>query len=89
MKWYDFRVELDGSDEKLSYRMRESSVKKIPYTLILGDKEKDSELISYRMLGSKETHTLDKNEFIKLVLDKIKNLKWILPFSVNKIWYFA
>ncbi len=55
--------------------MRESSVKKIPYTLILGDKEKDSELISYRMLGSKETHTLDKNEFIKLVLDKIKNLK--------------
>ena len=71
----NIRVELDGSDEKLSYRMRESSVKKIPYTLILGDKEKDSELISYRMLGSKETHTLDKNEFIKLVSDKIKNLK--------------
>lgn len=71
----NIRVELDDSDEKLSYKMRESSVKKIPYTLILGDKEKDSDLISYRMLGSKETHTLDKNEFIKLVLDKIKDLK--------------
>ena len=71
----NIRVELDDSDEKLSYKMRESSVKKIPYTLILGDKEKDSDLISYRMLGSKETHTLDKNKFIKLVLDKIKDLK--------------
>ena len=71
----NIRVELDDSDEKLSYKLRESSVKKIPYTLILGDKEKDSDLISYRMLGSKETHTLDKNKFIKLVLDKIKDLK--------------
>lgn len=71
----NFRVELDDSDEKLSYKMRGSSVQKIPYTLILGDKEKDSNLISYRKLGSKETHTIDKNEFIKLLQDDVKNLK--------------
>ena len=71
----NFRVELDDSDEKLSYKMRESSVQKIPYTLILGDKEKDSNLISYRKLGSKETHTMNKNEFIKLLQDVVKNLK--------------
>lgn len=71
----NFRVELDDSDEKLSYKMRESSVQKIPYTLILGDKEKDSNLISYRKLGSKETHTMNKNEFIKLLQDEVKNLK--------------
>ena len=71
----NFRVELDDSDEKLSYKMRESSVQKIPYTLILGDKEKDSNLISYRRLGSKETHTVDKNEFIKLLQGLVKNLK--------------
>ena len=71
----NFRVELDDSDEKLSYKMRESSVQKIPYTLILGDKETDSNLISYRKLGSKETHTMNKNEFIKLLQDEVKNLK--------------
>lgn len=71
----NFRVELDDSDEKLSYKMRESSVQKIPYTLILGDKEKDSNLISYRKLGSKETYAIDRNEFIKLLQDEVRNLK--------------
>ena len=71
----NFRVELDDSDEKLSYKMSETSVHKIPYTLILGDKEKDDNLISYRILGSKETYTVDKNEFIKLLQNVVKNLK--------------
>ena len=71
----NFRVELDDSDEKLSYKMRESSVQKIPYTLILGDKEKDGNLISYRKLGSKETYTMDKNKFVSLLQDDVKNMK--------------
>ena len=69
------RVKLDDSDEKLSYKMRDSSVKKIPYTLILGDKEKDGDLISYRHLGSRETHTINKKEFIKMLCESVKNLK--------------
>ena len=42
----NIRVELDDRNEKLSYKMRESQTKKIPYTLILGDKEKESKSIS-------------------------------------------
>lgn len=70
-----FRVKLDDSDEKLSYKMRDSSVKKIPYTLILGDKEKDGDLISYRHLGSRETHTINKKEFINMLCETVRNLK--------------
>ena len=70
-----FRVELDDSDEKLSYKMRESSVQKIPYTIIIGDKEKDDNLISYRKLGSRETYTVQKEKFINLLYDIVKNLK--------------
>ena len=55
--------------------MRESSINKIPYTLILGDKEKDDNLISYRKLGSKETYTMSKDEFVSLLEDTIKDLK--------------
>ena len=69
----DIRVELDSSEEKLSYRMRESQVKKNPYTLIIGDKEKDNNSISYRKFGKEETITLPKEEFIKLIKEEIKS----------------
>ncbi len=67
------RVELDDREEKLSYKMRESVVKKVPYTLILGDKEKDGKNISYRCYGSETTTTVDQKEFIKLLKEEIKN----------------
>lgn len=60
-----FRVELDDRNEKLSYKMRESQTKKIPYTLIIGDKEKNDNNISYRKHGSNETTTLNLDDFIK------------------------
>ena len=68
-----FRCELNSKDEKLSYRMREAQTSKIPLTLILGDKEKEDNLISYRMFGSRETNTLTIDEFINYVNDRIKS----------------
>lgn len=73
LKDNNIRVELDCRDEKLSYRMRESQTKKIPFTLILGDKERDNNEISYRRFGSNETTTLIQDEFIKLLLDMVNN----------------
>ena len=67
----NIRVELDDRDEKLSYKMRESVMKKIPYSLIIGQKEVDSNTISYRTYGSEETHNLPKEEFIKFIKNKI------------------
>ena len=69
----NFRVELDSRDEKLSYRMRESQTRKIPYTLILGDKERDNKEISYRKFGSQETTTLSQDEFISMMKEVIDN----------------
>ena len=67
----DIRVELDDRNEKLGYRLRESQVKKIPYTLILGDNEKDNNQISYRLFGSQETTTLSKDDFVKQLKEEI------------------
>lgn len=69
----DIRVEMDARDEKLGYRLRESQIKKIPITIILGDQEKEDKTISYRLFGEKETTTLSQEEFIKLINDNIKN----------------
>ena len=52
--------------------MRESQTRKIPMTLIIGDKERDNNEISFRLFGEKETTTLPKEEFINLVLNKIE-----------------
>ena len=66
-----FKVELNNKDEKLSYRMREVQTSKIPCTVILGDNEKENNLISYRLFGSKETNTVTKEQFINFLNDKI------------------
>ena len=71
----DFRVEVDSRDEKLSYKMRESQTKKIPYTLIIGDKEKESNLVSYRLHGTKDTETISINDFVSLIKNNIDNYK--------------
>ena len=69
------RVEIDDRDEKLGYRLRESQIKKVPYTLILGDNEKENKQISYRLFGEKETTTVSQEEFIKHLKDEIENKK--------------
>ncbi len=67
----NIRVELDDRDEKLSYKMRESQTKKIPFTLILGDREKENNEISYRIHGSRDTINLDRQAFIDMLNNKI------------------
>jgi len=67
------RVKLDNRNEKLSYRLRETQVSKVPYTLILGDNEKEAKTISYRLFGSKDTTTVSQKEYLKLLLDEINN----------------
>ena len=73
LKENNIRVELDDRDEKLSYKMREAQTKKIPIILILGDKERDENLVSYRRHGSNKTYSVEKNMFKELLINEIKN----------------
>lgn len=67
------RAELDARNEKLGYRLREAQTSKVPYTLILGDAEKDAGNISYRLFGEKDTTTVSKEEFINMLKEEIAN----------------
>ena len=69
------RVSLDAREEKLGYRMREAQTKKIPYQLVIGDKEVESGTLNVRTFGSTETKTMSKEEFLSQIKDEIKNLK--------------
>ncbi|MEG0826704.1 MAG: threonine--tRNA ligase, partial [Bacilli bacterium] len=68
-----FRVEIDAREEKLGYRMRDSQTKKIPYTIIIGDKEKEAKQISYRHFGVQDTVNMDIVNFIDMVNYVITN----------------
>ena len=72
---HGYRVNFDSRDEKLSYKMRESVMKKIPVTVILGQKEVDEDLISYREFGSEETKTVSKKEFLEYLQNRIEEKK--------------
>ena len=65
------RAEVDLREEKLSYKMRESQTRKIPFTLILGDNELNSDTVSYRCFGSKDTDTLATTDFINMIKERI------------------
>ena len=72
LEFHNIRVSVDEREEKLGYKMRESVIKKIPYTLILGDKEKDTNTISYRMRLSDSTQNISINDFINKLEKEIK-----------------
>lgn len=74
------RVKLDDRNEKLTYKMRESQTKKVPYTIILGDKEVSAKEVTIRLHGINENITLGRDEFVSKVKEVIdnKNLKYDL-----------
>ena len=72
LKSNEFRVELDDRNEKLGYRLREAQTRKINYTLILGDEEKNNNTVSYRKHGEKDTTTESIDEFINLLKEEVK-----------------
>lgn len=71
----EIRVTLDESDEKFGYKMRQSVMSKVPYTLILGDNEMKDNTISYRHRGSTETKNMKLDEFISMLKEEIKTKK--------------
>ena len=68
----DLRVELDDNNDKLGYRMRNAQMKKIPYTIVLGDQERDNETVTYRKYGQKEQITVKVKDFIAMLDEEIR-----------------
>lgn len=72
LKANGIRASLDASEEKLGYRMRNAQVKKVPYTLVIGDHEVQDGTVTYRHLGNRQQITVSLDDFIKMVSEEIK-----------------
>lgn len=71
----EIRVELDDSEERMNKKIKLSSEMKNPYTIIIGDKEVQEGLVSYRKLGSKEQYRMKREEFTRMIKQEIKEDK--------------
>ncbi len=67
------RVELDSRAEKIGYKIREAQMEKVPYMVILGEKELESGLISIRLRDTGETISMDIDEFVQKVAKEDKD----------------
>lgn len=65
------RVQVDERNEKMQYKIRASQTQKVPYQLIVGDKEMADKSVNVRRYGSKQTHTETIAEFVDNILDDI------------------
>ncbi len=69
------RVELDERSEKIGYKIREAQLQKIPYMLVIGDKEAESGTVSVRRCGEGDTGAVETEAFIETALAEIKAKK--------------
>ena len=67
LKDQDVRAEIDLRNEKISYKVRDHSSKKVPIILAIGKKEKIDQTVSVRRIGSNDTEILDLKEAIKQI----------------------
>ena len=67
------RCEVDLRSEKLGYKLREAQLMKIPYMLVVGDKEAEDGTVSVRRRSEGDIGTKSVNEFLNIALDEIKN----------------
>ena len=67
-----FRVTLDLRNEKITYKIREHSMQKVPFILVAGDKEKAAGTVSVRARGNKDMGTLSVEDFTKLISEHVQ-----------------
>lgn len=75
LKRKSIRVEVDDRSEKLGYKIREAYSKKIPYSLIVGEKEVVERSVSVRGRGQQEQKFMDINEFVEIIIEEIESKK--------------
>ena len=73
LKQLKIRVKTDCRSEKIGYKIREAQLKKIPYMLVIGDKEIETNTVSVRSREKGDIGTMSIDEFIKIIQNEITN----------------
>ncbi len=69
------RVEVDNRSETIGYKIRAARMEKVPYIVVIGDKEAESGNVSVRRRGEENSTTMSADEFMNQALQEVKELK--------------
>ncbi len=72
-KGFGIRAEVDDKNETVGNKTRKAVAEKVPYILVVGDKEMSSQELVVRDRGSRETRGIDKNDFVDEIMEAVKN----------------
>ena len=75
LKQNNIRVELDDRNEKIGYKIREAQLQKIPYMLILGDKEIEANAVGVRSRKDGDIGQMSTIDFIEKIRSEIENFE--------------
>ena len=75
------RVSVDARNEKLGYRVREAIVKKVPYILVVGDREMADSSVNVRHRELKDVGTMDKQKVLDSLTEEYRQRKLVSVFS--------
>ena len=73
LKKQGFRVSADLRNEKITYKIRDHALQKIPYLVVVGDKERDSNLVAVRARGGADLGTMSIEAFEKRLQEEVSN----------------
>ena len=72
LRSHGVRVNIDDRDEKMGYKIREAQMRKVPYQVVLGDREVENQTVNVRKYGEEKQETLEREDFIWKIVDKIR-----------------
>lgn len=72
LKSQGVRVNIDDRNEKMGYKIREAQMHKVPYQVVVGDKEVENNEVNVREYGSKDQETMERDDFIWNLVDEIR-----------------
>ena len=78
----DIRVEYDDRNEKLGYKIRNAQIDKVPYIVIVGQKEAEENQVSIRSYGNVQKNAISKEEFFNMIISDIEN-KSVVPLFLK------
>ncbi len=69
------RVEIDDDNETVGNKIRKAVNEKVPYMLVIGDKEIEAPVLSVRDRGQREAREISKDDFFTEIKEKINNYR--------------
>ena len=75
LKAVGLRAELDAGEERMNAKIRNAQLRKIPYMLVVGDREQEGGAVSVRLRSGEDLKSKTVDEFIELATAAVKNLK--------------